>query len=100
MSKSMKEMFCKKLLQNPDGVPVAAISKSEIGVEMAILLIWQSESVCECASGVLNLSSWYASPHKRGVESVFFAKWFTQELNQYILTNKFLTQLLFVLNRK
>jgi hypothetical protein len=87
MSNEKKRKILHKLLENPDNVPLAAISKSKLGLEIAILLFWQKKKCSSCGLEILNLSSWFALPNRRNIESVFFVKWLTKELNSYILTN-------------
>ena len=63
MSNEKKRKILHKLLENPDNVPLAAISKSKLGLEIAILLFWQkkkcsSSRVCSTLPCLLHNAEW------------------------------------------
>lgn len=82
--------FAKKIsnlvLSSRKKAPIAAINRSHGEINIALLIIYQG-TINNGAEEVLNLSSWYANPEKRGVAVVNFSKKLIAALSSYVVTD-------------
>ena len=75
-----------QLKLSPENIPVAAINRSFGKISIALLLIYQGKET-NSKKDILNLTTWYAVPEKRGIGVFSFVKKLTGSLSNYILTD-------------
>tara|TARA_B110000483_G_C18166208_1_gene531383 strand:+ start:549 stop:1403 length:855 start_codon:yes stop_codon:yes gene_type:complete len=74
------------ILSCQENTPIAAVNRTDGKVDIALLIIYQG-TTDDGQRQVLNLSSWYAAPERRGPTVFSFIKSLLAQLQHYIITN-------------